>query len=978
MNKYFLLSLCLAICVCGQIQAQDEQLNVMTYNILNFPSSSATNNDERAGAFGAIIDEVAPDAILVQELRSHAGAFMLLDSINNNPSGIVYAKAPFYFSYGGLGNMLFYNATKMGFLSQTEIPVNNIDLVGGFDNATPRQPSHYRLYMKDPNLGVHLDTTYIDLISVHLKAGDNNASGNQIADEDRRLNGTQDILDYIATMPSDHNIVIGGDFNFYDDDFPNDTDGNGYTEAAYGELVNNGMFDPYGSWVRDSNVDVDVFSQSTRSSTTSATLTATNGGAIGGLDDRFDLIFYEAAIDIGSNDVIYDIGSYEVYGTVSSLNQSVLSGSSTIKDELHTMSDHYPVIANFNVFYPLACAPSPIIDAVDIVCLGGTNSGSIEITASTPSGNNLLYSLDGINFQTSNVFGNLPDGNYFVYVKDVITDCTRQSIRAYSIDCADVCAISQLTTNLVCTGMNDEYTLIVDFYAINLSGNSIEVEIDGTTYGPYPLTGSGPSYSLAIPSSDFTGNASNNQSNVMVNVFDATAVAATGNIVINEVLANASGGSSVSDNGSGEFIELYCVGPGQCDIGCYIVGDDDYAYLIPSGTVLDAGDYYVLHGENLNLNGGPLPVGTAFFNWDDAGNSGNITDLSGGSGTGGLTNSAEQVYIWDDNGNVVDGIIWGGGSSNLNNSYLISATSACGGGNLNLTQASNVNTISNSGTADGRPIVLNNSGVWVNSNPLPSPGNANPSQLPVDGAASCIASTTYDESTLQNCITGSDLNLNLTVLLEGPFETASNLMRTELNTQGLLPNTQPYNIAPYNYTGIETVSIFPSNVVDWVLIEIRDGQNNSDLVDRKAGLLLNNGRVTDEDGVSNLIFSNLDINRSYYFVVRHRNHLDVMSSTATPFTNFYTYDFTDATSKAFFGSSPNQLKMVGTKSVMLAGEINQDLSIQTTDRDEWRSLPAVLHIYHEADTNMDGVIQTTDYDTWYPNRSILSPPQLDY
>lgn len=47
----------------------------------------------------------------------------------------------------------------------------------------------------------------------------------------------------------------------------------------------------------------------------------------------------------------------------------------------------------------------------------GESTGKIEITGAKPEGVSLEYSIDNVNFQTSNVFNNLPLGNYIVYLK---------------------------------------------------------------------------------------------------------------------------------------------------------------------------------------------------------------------------------------------------------------------------------------------------------------------------------------------------------------------------------------------------------------------------------------------------------------------------------------------------------------------------------------------------------------------------------
>ena len=67
----------------------------------------------------------------------------------------------------------------------------------------------------------------------------------------------------------------------------------------------------------------------------------------------------------------------------------------------------------------------------------------------------------------------------------------------------------------------------------------------------------------------------------------------------------------------------------------------------------------------------------------------------------------------------------------------------------------------------------------------------------------------------------AQITLNLKAFLEGPFNGSA--MNTALNVQNLIPLGQPYNVSPWNYTGTEQVGSIPNaNVVDWVLVELRE------------------------------------------------------------------------------------------------------------------------------------------------------------
>ncbi len=60
--------------------------------------------------------------------------------------------------------------------------------------------------------------------------------------------------------------------------------------------------------------------------------------------------------------------------------------------------------------------------------------------------------------------------------------------------------------------------------------------------------------------------------------------------------------------------------------------------------------------------------------------------------------------------------------------------------------------------------------------------------------------------------------------MEGPFNGTD--MNTDLTDLTYVPLNQPYNTSPWNYTGTESVGSIPnSDVVDWILIELRDAAN---------------------------------------------------------------------------------------------------------------------------------------------------------
>src|SRR5690606_19307330 len=146
----------------------------------------------------------------------------------------------------------------------------------------------------------------------------------------------------------------------------------------------------------------------------------------------------------------------------------------------------------------------------------------------------------------------------------------------------------------------------------------------------------------------------------------------------------------------------------------------------------------------------------------------------------------------------------------------------------------------------------------------------------------------------------NDISLNLKVFLEGPFN--QNSMSLSLNSNGFIPLEQPYNNSVFNYDGTESVTSVPENVVDWILIELRDSVSASSVRGRRACFVTSNGNVVDLDGTSLPEF-NLP-SGNYYVVVRHRNHLPVMSATEVFLSNSsQLYDFSIGNNMAY-GNNP--------------------------------------------------------------------------
>ncbi|MBC8490300.1 MAG: hypothetical protein H8D45_30155 [Bacteroidetes bacterium] len=211
---------------------------------------------------------------------------------------------------------------------------------------------------------------------------------------------------------------------------------------------------------------------------------------------------------------------------------------------------------------------------------------------------------------------------------------------------------------------------------------------------------------------------------------------------------------------------------------------------------------------------------------------------------------------------------------------------------------------------------------------------------------------------------------DLKVNLEGPFNGSN--MSKYLHTNGIIPASQPYNTAPWNYNGTETYTYnIHDELVDWVLIEFRqtDGDASTATPDkmlhRQAALLMTDGSIVQTDGVSPLEYTGA-ILQNLYVVIWHRNHLAVMSATAlTPTDGDYVYDFTDALSKAYLDGQKN---LGGGMYGMIGGDSDANGIVNMNDKDVNWTNKAGNAGYHGSDLNMDTQVNNPDkIDLWELN-----------
>ena len=357
MKKIVLL---LTVIISTSLHAQD-QVKIMYYNVLNYPSTSPLRHD----TLRKIVQYVKPDLFLVNELQSNQGANLILGN-SLNQFGINYYQKAAFINGPDTDNMLFYNSNKFGLVSQKKIA------------TVLRDINEYVLYYKDPTLSALSDTIYFYMYSLHLKAGN--------SDEFQRNIECTTLRNYLNTKSNIENVFVGGDFNFYTS-----------AESGFSTIKTSAtlpLIDPIyasGNWHNNSSFAY-LHTQSTRTSNL-------GDGAWGGMDDRFDFIFSTNDVMTGSNGIKYVTNSYQALGqdglrfNGSIINPTNNSIPDSVAQALYYMSDHLPVMMTIDVNYLTNSISESAITEIELTYQSKFNR--FKLNQKINNGQFTLYTLSG-------------------------------------------------------------------------------------------------------------------------------------------------------------------------------------------------------------------------------------------------------------------------------------------------------------------------------------------------------------------------------------------------------------------------------------------------------------------------------------------------------------------------------------------------------------------------------------------------------
>jgi len=335
--------LCLESLEAREVPAVVGQLRVVDYNILNLPNTSAMTTvlqeigNQTVGGLARPID-----VLLLQEINNQAGQTQSVLNILNGLYGAnTYARGiQDHPQSGGDRQGIIYRVSTVNLLDE--------DFVSG--TTGPRAPSRYQLSADaDPTRTFYIYNSHYDAV-----------------DQPDRLSEAEGIRANADALGAGTEILYVGDYNI-----------DSSNEGMYTTLLSSGngqAFDPINrpsgvgtNWSNNASFK-DIHTQATR------VAVLPDGGASGGMDDRFDFMLHTQEVGgsgITSNGVglEYRAGSYRVYGNnnTHTFNGDINSGSgfpAGVLDALRLSSDHLPVVADYDIVTPGETTP-PTVTSID-------------------------------------------------------------------------------------------------------------------------------------------------------------------------------------------------------------------------------------------------------------------------------------------------------------------------------------------------------------------------------------------------------------------------------------------------------------------------------------------------------------------------------------------------------------------------------------------------------------------------------------
>ncbi len=195
--------------------------------------------------------------------------------------------------------------------------------------------------------------------------------------------------------------------------------------------------------------------------------------------------------------------------------------------------------------------------------------------------------------------------------------------------------------------------------------------------------------------------------------------------------------------------------------------------------------------------------------------------------------------------------------------------------------------------------------------------------------------------------------------LQGPY--FQEAMQTALNQY--IPLDSPYPEAP------ASVGDIPPDVVDWVLMELRATPSGAPLLSKS--LWLGTDGYLRSPGISIVALPETPPG-PYYVVLRHRNHLALMSLAAFGFSASGPPAELDLTDPAnVYGQGGSALVEPGV-AALIAGDADANGAVGPSDRNSHWRIQSGSSGYLSADFNLNGTVSPSDLNEFWRQNAGLA------
>jgi endonuclease/exonuclease/phosphatase family metal-dependent hydrolase len=316
-----------------------ETLRIVDYNITSSGGTPRSGLDTILQGIGneSTAGNAQPlDLIAMEEVQNQTTTGGAVATLLNNIYGAgTYSHGALNGDTTGAGTQgVVYNTHTLQLLGESAIGVTS-------SAGQARQTLRYEFHP----IGAVASNVFYIYVS-HWKASDDTADANRRAVEAAAIRTDADALGAGA------HILYTGDFNVYRSSEPSITDmlapGNGHANDPVNKI---------GSWHNNASfISVD---------TQAPAVSPPSGLTGGGLDDRFDFqLVSDAVMSSADGGLTYDPGTYHTFANNGSvgLNGNINDSSNTsfptlpnrtnVLNLLTTVSDHLPVVADYNVVVP--------------------------------------------------------------------------------------------------------------------------------------------------------------------------------------------------------------------------------------------------------------------------------------------------------------------------------------------------------------------------------------------------------------------------------------------------------------------------------------------------------------------------------------------------------------------------------------------------------------------------------------------------